>query len=138
MDAKHRRRKRPTTTASYAGMLRRTISRYAYRVGEDPAEGLAALADIRRDLEEATSLGLYLASLTADSDGNRWTPGRLGNAVGLTRQAVMKRITQGEAIARSRSRQQRGRAAVTVAAPRQLESGPGQGQAQDSASSASD
>jgi hypothetical protein len=58
MTGLHRRRKRVTTTGSYAAMLARMLRAYGARIGTEPAEGLAHLRELETAMTDATNLGI--------------------------------------------------------------------------------
>jgi hypothetical protein len=117
MTGAHRKRKRVTTTGDYAAMLHRMLAAYGRRVAEDPA-AVEHLAGIERSLTAAVNLGLYQAAAAGRSAQD------LADVLGVSRQAVYKRLALGEAEARAAEAAQRAQiraqigGATTAAAPR--------------------
>jgi hypothetical protein len=112
----HRRRKRTTSTEQYAAMLARMLRSYGTRIGAEPAEGLAHLRDLEQAMTDAANLGIYTANRAGGHSLNE-----LADTLGISKQAVSKRVGLGEQIA-----QQRDRPAITgnrVARPRALPPG---------------
>lgn len=118
MTGVHRKRKRkPTTTEDYAAMLVRMIRAYGPRIGQDPAAGLEKLREIEAELTSAVNGGLYLANKTGGHSVNE-----LAEVLGVSKQAIHKRVQAGEAIAKpKRPRPVRHNAARAVS--RELEAG---------------
>ena len=116
----HRKRKRTTTGEQYAAMLRRMLTAYGTRIGQDPASGLTHLRELEQALTDAENLGIYTANRTGGHSINE-----LADILGVSKQAVHKRVLAGEQIAKQRDR--RPRPAVTaarVAQPRELPPAP--------------
>lgn len=116
MTGTHRRRKRTTTTDQYAAMLTRMVRAYGTRIGAEPAEGLAHLRELEQAMTDAVNLGIYTANRAGGHSLNE-----LADTLGVSKQAVSKRVGLGEQIARERNR-----AAITgtrVAKPRALPPG---------------
>jgi hypothetical protein len=117
MTGMHRKRKRVTGTGDYAAMLHRMLAAYGRRVAEDPA-AVEHLAGLERSLATAVNLGLYQAAEAGRSAQD------LAGMMGVSRQAVYKRLAAGEAAAREAERAQRAAiraqiaGATTAAAPR--------------------
>jgi hypothetical protein len=117
MTGLHRKRKRkPTTTEDYAAMLVRMLRSYGPRIGQDPAAGLEKLREIEAELTSAVNTGLYLANKTGGHSVNE-----LADILGVSKQAIHKRVQAGEAAARKPPRPVRHSA--VQAAPRELEAG---------------
>jgi hypothetical protein len=91
-----KRRKRPTTTASYAGMLQRMHWAYGKRVGADPG-ALAYLRDIEDTARDSMNLGIYLCHYR--DDGQAASLAEIGRALGITKQAAAKRVNLGREVA---------------------------------------
>lgn len=91
-----KRPKRPTTDASYAGMLRRMHFGYAKRIGADPdaLEHLRSIEDAARD---AVNLGIFFAHCR--SDGQAASLSAIGDALGVSKQAIAKRVNLGREVA---------------------------------------
>ena len=113
----HRRKRRPTSTASYASMLLRMIRAYAPRIGRDPADGLARLREIESELTNAVNVGLMIANREHGHSVNE-----LAATLGISKQAIHKRIRAGEAAAEAKTPRPV-RSAARRAAPRELENG---------------
>ena len=113
MTGTHRKQKRTTTTDDYAAMLARMLRAYGKRIGEDPAAGLTHLRDLEQALADAVNLGIY----TANHEGGR-SINQMADALGVSKQAIHKRVSLGEHLARVRVKQQA--AVARVARPREL------------------
>jgi hypothetical protein len=113
----HRRRKRVTTTDDYAAMLRRMVLAYGTRIGAEPAAGLAHLRELEQAMTDATNLGIYTANRVGGHSINE-----LAAILGVSKQAVHKRVGLGEQIAKSRTRT-RPAATARMARPRELPPG---------------
>jgi predicted transcriptional regulator len=112
----HRRRKRTTSADDYATMLTRMMASYGKRIGDDPAASLAHLRDLESALTDATNHGLYLANKVGGHSINE-----LADHLGVSKQAVFKRVGLGAEIARQRERRQQ--ATLRAAKPRELPPG---------------
>lgn len=118
MTGVHRKRKRkPTSADDYAAMMRRMVRNYRRRAGESPAAELPNLRAIEAEFADAMNGALYLANKTGGHSINE-----LAEVLGVSKQAVHKRVKAGEAAARPEpSRPVRHGAARAV--PRELEAG---------------
>jgi hypothetical protein len=116
MPGLHRKRKRTTSTSQYAAMLRRMTIRYGDRIGEDPAEGLAHLRELEQAMTDAVNLGIYTANRSGHSINE------MADMLGVSKQAIYKRVGLGEAVAQQRGKP-RIEDAARVAAPRELPAG---------------
>lgn len=101
MTGTHRRAKRTTTTDDYAAMLRRMITAYGTRIGSDPAEGLTHLRDLEQAMTDSANYGLYMANKVGGRSINQ-----LADMLGVSKQAIFKRVGQGELVARKREQRQ--------------------------------
>jgi hypothetical protein len=99
MTGLHRRRKRTTTTDSYAAMLARMLRAYGSRIGTDPAAGLAHMRDLETAMTDAINLGIYEANKVGGHSINE-----LAAILGMSKQAVHKRVGLGEQLARQRAK----------------------------------
>jgi hypothetical protein len=116
----HRRKRKPTTTDDYAAMLTRMVRAYGRRIGQDHKAGLGHLRDLEAELTDAVNLGIYTANRVSGVSINQ-----LAAELGVSKQAVHKRVGLGELVAKQQDR--RPRPAVTtapVARPRELPPGP--------------
>lgn len=96
MTGLHRRRKRTTTTEQYARMLRRMITAYGPRIGEEPMVALSHLHELEDTLADAANLGIHLAIESGES------PTELAAAWGTSRQTIYKRAELGAEVAKQR------------------------------------
>jgi predicted DNA binding protein len=116
----HRKRKRTTSGEQYAAMLRRMLTAYGTRIGQDPASGLTHLRELEQALTDAENLGIYTANRTGGHSINE-----LADILGVSKQAVHKRVLAGEQLARQRDRaHERDLPTARVARPRELPPGP--------------
>jgi hypothetical protein len=119
MSGLHRKRKRPpTTTEQYAGMLRRMLNAYGKRIGETPIEGLTHLRELEQALTDATNLGIWSANKEAGHSINE-----LADVLGVSKQAIYKRVLLGEQVAKDHAKRERQAVTAQVAKPRELPSG---------------
>lgn len=130
MTGLHRRRKRQTTTADYAAMAKRINRGYGRRIAADPSTALRHLRDLETSFTDDVNLGLHEAVTIGGH-----SPTELADMLGISRQAIYKRVALGQAVAERREREQRAKQpAITaqVARPRELTSpGPGAGPVDD-------
>ena len=95
MPGQHRKRKRkPTSAKDYAAMMRRMIRNYSRRGAENPAAELVNLRSIEAEVADAIDNALYLANKTGGHSVNE-----LAEVLGVSKQAVHKRVQAGEAAA---------------------------------------
>jgi len=73
-------------------MMRRLIIAWGDRVAADPA-ALVHLAELTRELSDQTSRGIFEANRRGGYSQNE-----IARMLGVTRQAIAKRITLGEAV----------------------------------------
>jgi hypothetical protein len=114
----HRRRKRTTTTDDYSAMLARMLRSYGNRIGQDPEAGLAHLRNLEAELTAAVNVGIYTANRVGGHSINQ-----LADILGVSKQAVHKRVGIGEQIARQREQADRKRITLQAAKPRELPPG---------------
>lgn len=91
--AQKARTPRVTETSDYVAFLRRAIHGYGRRIGDDPA-ALVHLRQIEQDLRDAINLGTYLANR---GDG-QYSQNEQAAILGVSRQAIAKRIKLGEQV----------------------------------------
>jgi len=91
--APQRRARRVTETSEFAAFLTRTLYAYGHRVGGDPA-ALVHLRDLESTFRDAVNLGVYLANQGADHYGIN----SIAAMLGVSKQAVHKRVKLGEAV----------------------------------------
>lgn len=119
MPGLHRKRKRPTGDGEYAAMLGRMITAYGKRVGADPAAALPHLRELEQALTDNVNFGIWQANKVGGHSVNQ-----LADVLGVSKQAIFKRVTLGEQVARQRERtQRRSISQARKAAPKQLPSG---------------
>ena len=97
MAGKHRlpaRRRREYESSEYAAMLIRMIYAYGSRVGEDPA-ALTYLRDIETAVRDAANAGIAAANLRPDQP---YSLAEMADIVGVSRQAIHKRVRLGQAV----------------------------------------
>lgn len=80
-------------TSDYVAFLRRAIYGYGRRIGDDPA-ALVHLRELEDALRDAVNLGTYLAKKGRD----HYSQNEQAAILGVSRQAVAKRIGLGEAV----------------------------------------
>ena len=115
MEGRHRKR-RPTTTDDYAAMARRILRAYGRRIGEDPEAGLTHLRGLEAELADAVNVGIYTANKVGGHSINQ-----LADVLGVSKQAVHKRVGMGEQVAQQQA--QRTAAAARTAKRRELPAG---------------
>jgi hypothetical protein len=86
------RSRRVTETSDYVAMLTRIIYAYGYRVSEDPA-ALVHLRQIETALRDAVNLGIYGANKLG---ARPYSINEMGAILGVSKQAVHKRVQAGE------------------------------------------
>lgn len=82
-----------TETSDYVAFLVRALHGYGRRIGHDPA-ALAHLREIEQALRDAVNLGCYLANQGTD----HYSQNEQARILGVSRQAIAKRIGLGEAV----------------------------------------
>lgn len=92
-DRRTRRRRHDVETSDYVAMLKRVIYGYGRRIGADPA-ALVHLRELEEAIRDAVNLGVFIANQGRDHYSQREQAAILG----VTRQAIAKRIKLGEAV----------------------------------------
>lgn len=80
-------------TSDYVAFLKRAIYGYGRRIGDDPA-ALVHLREMEDALRDAVNLGAYLANQGRD----HYSQNEQARILGVTRQAMAKRIKLGEQV----------------------------------------
>jgi hypothetical protein len=96
MPGKHRARsgpKRNTETSDYVAMMARIIIAFGDRVAEDPA-ALAHLRDLQETLADQVNRGIF----EANKGQHRYSQNEMAAILGISRQAIAKRIGLGEIV----------------------------------------
>jgi hypothetical protein len=97
MTGRHRlpdRRKRDYESSEYAAMLIRMIHAYGVRIADDPA-ALTYIRDIEEAVRDATNAGIAAANRRPDQP---YSLAEIASIVGVSRQAVHKRVRLGERV----------------------------------------
>lgn len=84
---------RVTETSDYVGMMLRVITAFGDRIGEDPA-ALVHLREVEAALTDQVNRGVFLAN--AQQDG--YSQNHMAAMLGVSRQAIAKRIGLGQAV----------------------------------------
>lgn len=84
---------RRAETSDYVATIERILYGYGRRIGHDPA-ALVHLREIETALRDAVNLGCYLANQGPD----HYSQNEQAAILGVSRQAVAKRIRAGEAV----------------------------------------
>jgi hypothetical protein len=93
MTGKHRAPRRPqriTETSDYVAMMTRIIAAYGDRIANDPV-ALAHLRDLQATLADQVNRGIFEANQGQD----RYSQNEMARILGVTRQAIAKRIQLG-------------------------------------------
>ena len=98
-------------------MMTRMLRAYGKRIGQDPNAGLSHLRQLEAELADAVNLGIWTANRIGGHSINQ-----LADMLGVSKQAVHKRVGLGEQIARQSERTQPAVTATRVAQPRELTS----------------
>ena len=80
-------------TSDYVAFLKRALYGYGRRVGDDPA-ALVHLRELEDALRDAVNLGTYLANQGRD----HYSQNEQAAILGVSRQAIAKRIRLGEVV----------------------------------------
>ncbi|WP_433242374.1 hypothetical protein [Actinomadura nitritigenes] len=88
---------RVTETSDYVAMLQRLLWGYARRIGDDAA-ALVHLRELEQTLRDATNYGMYLANQRGSNGQPGYSQNEQAAMLGVSRQAVAKRIKLGEEI----------------------------------------
>lgn len=94
MSGRHRTKRgspRVTETSDYMAMLTRILHGYGTRIGQDPV-ALVHLRDLQETLAAAVNRGIYEANKSAD----HYSQNDMAAILGVSQQAISKRIKQGE------------------------------------------
>jgi hypothetical protein len=98
MPGRHRtavaRRRRATESSEYVAMLMRIIYGYGFRVGQDPA-ALAHFRDLEAGMRDAVNVGIYAANKLEDRP---YSINEIASIMGISKQAVHKRVQEGEQV----------------------------------------
>jgi hypothetical protein len=98
MPGRHRtavaRRRRATESSEYVAMLMRIIYGYGFRVGQDPA-ALAHFRDLEAGIRDAVNIGIYAANKLEDRP---YSINEIASIMGISKQAVHKRVQEGEQV----------------------------------------
>jgi hypothetical protein len=81
---------RPAETSDYVAFLRRALYGYGRRIGDDPA-ALVHLRELEETLRDAVNLGVFAANHGRD----HYSQNEQAAILGVTRQAIAKRIKLG-------------------------------------------
>jgi hypothetical protein len=101
MIGRHRKR-RPVGDDEYAAMLQRMIRAYGKRIGQDPAASLPHLRDLEQALTDSVNHGIWTANKVGSHSVNQ-----LAGMLGVSKQAIFKRVALGEQVERDRDKQRR-------------------------------
>ncbi|MGH3220047.1 MAG: hypothetical protein ACRDPY_15305 [Streptosporangiaceae bacterium] len=96
MAGKHRAPRRPqriTETSDYVAMMLRIIAAYGDRVAADPV-ALAHLRDLEAALVEQVNRGIF----EANASSAHYSQNEIARILGISRQAIAKRIRLGELV----------------------------------------
>jgi hypothetical protein len=89
-----RQERRKTETAEFVAMLIRMLYAYGYRVSQDPAD-LGYLRDLEAAFRDAVNLGIFGANRAGDRP---YGIGTIGAVLGVSKQAIAKRVKAGEEV----------------------------------------
>ena len=109
MAGRHRAGQAPqrvTETSDYVAMMTRIMASFGDRVAHDPA-ALAHLRDLQTALADQVNRGIFEANKSAD----HYSQNEMAAILGVSRQAIAKRISLGEQVY-SRTWQARGAGAL--------------------------
>lgn len=84
---------RPAETSDYVAFLRRALYGYGRRIGHDAA-ALVHLRELEETLRDAVNLGIFAANQGRD----HYSQPEQARVLGVSRQAIAKRIRLGEAV----------------------------------------
>jgi hypothetical protein len=96
MAGKHRARRGPqrvTETSDYVAMMTRIIAAFGDRIAADPV-ALAHLRDLQAALIEQTNRGIF----EANKSSAHYSQNEIARILGVSRQAIAKRIALGEQV----------------------------------------
>lgn len=97
---------RAVETSEYVAMMTRIITAFGDRIAADPA-ALTHLRDLEQALTDQVNRGIF----EANKSSSRYSQNEIAAILGVTRQAIAKRITAGET-AYARTWQARGSGAL--------------------------
>lgn len=80
-------------TSDYVAFLKRAIYGYGRRIGDDPA-ALVHLRELEETLRDAVNLGVFAANQGRD----HYSQNEQARILGVSRQAIAKRVRLGEAV----------------------------------------
>lgn len=103
---KHRRTRRETETSDYVAMLIRMFNGYGDRIADDPA-ALVHLGDLENAWRDAVNMGIF----RANSGETKYSTPEIGRMLGVSHQAIGKRVKLG-CIAYAELQRARGAGAV--------------------------
>lgn len=86
---------RITETSDFVAFLKRVLTAYGDRIGDDPA-ALVHLRDIEQTLRDAVNRGVFLATQAADNGQPGYSQAEIGRILGVSQQAMSKRARLGE------------------------------------------
>jgi hypothetical protein len=89
-----RQERRQTETSEYVAMLIRMHYAFGLRVSQDPA-ALGHLRDLETSFRDAVNLGIFAANRMGDRP---YSMAEIGKVLGVSPQAVNKRVRLGEAV----------------------------------------
>ena len=104
MNGKHR--KRETETSDYVAFALRVMAGIGDRIGRDPA-ALVHLRELENGLRDSVNRGIFEANRGSD----HYSRGDMASILGVSEQAIMKRIRLGE-LAYAIMRERRGAGAL--------------------------
>src|SRR5260370_19008145 len=96
MTGRHRAPRRPqrvTETSDYVAMMTRIITAYGDRIAGDPV-ALAHLRDLQATLADQVNRGIF----EANASSAHYSQNEMARILGVTRQAIAKRIGLGEEV----------------------------------------
>jgi len=88
------RRKRLTETSDYVAFMARIIIGYSERIKEDPV-ALVHLRDLEDGMRDTVNRGIYLANRSGERP---YSINEIAVIMGISKQAVHKRVKLGEAV----------------------------------------
>lgn len=91
MAGKHRRSRRITETSDYVAMMTRIITAYGDRIAADPV-ALAHLRDLQATLTDQVNRGIF----GANQGDAHYSQNEMARILGVSRQAIAKRIQLGQ------------------------------------------
>jgi hypothetical protein len=113
MAGKHRAGRRQTETSDYVAFMLRTIISYGDRIAADPA-ALVHLRELQATLADQVNRGIWEANARAGG----YSQNEIAAMLGVSRQAIAKRIGLGEEAAAAVTAARGGGALVRIGAVR--------------------